>query len=106
MTLEMAGHKKRLDFSGPTFLALEMVGPKKDLIFQDPPFLPSKWQGPKKLDFQGPTLPIALEMAGPKKVSICQQPNHYVVAEAYTTQPNSKASSRVLYNIFESTCGG
>jgi hypothetical protein len=28
------------------------------------------------------------------------------VAEAYTTQPNSKASSRVLYNIFESTCGG
>jgi hypothetical protein len=29
-----------------------------------------------------------------------------VVAEAYTTQPNSKASSRVLYNIFESTCGG
>ncbi len=29
-----------------------------------------------------------------------------IVAEAYTTQPNSKASSRVLYNIFESTCGG
>jgi hypothetical protein len=29
-----------------------------------------------------------------------------VVAEAYTTRPNSKASSRVLYNIFESTCGG
>jgi hypothetical protein len=28
------------------------------------------------------------------------------VAEAYTTQPNSKASSGVLYNIFESTCGG
>ncbi len=28
------------------------------------------------------------------------------VADAYTTQPNSKASSRVLYNIFESTCGG
>ncbi len=31
---------------------------------------------------------------------------HAGVAEAYTTQPNSKASSRVLYNIFESTCGG
>ena len=27
------------------------------------------------------------------------------VAEAYTTQPNSKASSRVLYHIFESSVG-
>ncbi len=31
--------------------------------------------------------------------------NTHVVAEAYTTQPNSKASSRVLYNIFESSEG-
>jgi hypothetical protein len=39
-------------------------------------------------------------------VSLFLAEKEVLVAEAYTTQPNGKASSRVLYNIFESTCGG
>jgi hypothetical protein len=42
----------------------------------------------------------------PKAVTALSGTATKYVAEAYTTQPNSKASSRVLYNIFESTCGG